>query len=80
MIDGGINDPEVRADWRGRGGLCGRHWRALPKGELAALLRGWLEQILADLEVFQRKYDYRHTHEPMGPEGDAWLRALGGEV
>jgi len=158
VIEGGINDPALRDDWRRRGGLCGRHWREardleapafplailtqdllaaelehpharvrcpacevqaaaegryleslrslpleavraalergrgfvclrhlrdLPEGELAGLLRARLRGILDDLEAFQRKYDHRHTHEPMGPEGDAWLRAiraLGGEV
>ena len=68
---------------RGRGFVCLRHLRDLPEGELAGLLRTRLRQILDDLEAFQRKYDHRHTHEPMGPEGDAWLRAiraLGGEV
>ncbi len=67
----------------GRGFVCLRHWRALPAGERSALLRGRLEEILRGLAEFQRKYDYRHVDEPMGPEGDAWLRAvraLGGEV
>jgi hypothetical protein len=26
VIEGGINDPETRADWRRRGGLCPHHW------------------------------------------------------
>ncbi len=158
VVEGGVNDPAVRDDWRRRGGLCPRHWREarnleapafplaivaedilrselsgprgnpdcpacqvereaeerylqtlqklpldrvrqalaggrgfvclrhrrrLPAGDLAALLDERLKQILSDLSEFQKKYDYRHAAEPMGPEADAWLRAiraLGGEV
>ena len=158
VIEGGVNDPAVREDWRRRGGLCPRHWRTarelespafslaiisedllrsrlqgsfaepdcpacavereaeeryldslrnlplekvrealeggrgfvcirhrsrIPAGGLSRLLDRRLEQILEDLAEFQRKYDYRYTNEPMGPEGDAWLRAiraLGGDV
>jgi len=158
VIEGGVNDPELRADWRRRGGLCPRHWREareldapafplaivtedllrtaleegwreprcpacvveaeaerrylqslqrlspvqvrealaegrgfvclrhrrqLPEGELTAILDERLRLLVDDLAEFQRKYDYRHADEPMGPEADAWLRAiraLGGEV
>ena len=27
VLRDGVNDVHVRADWRKRGGLCGRHWR-----------------------------------------------------
>ena len=158
VVEGGVNDPAVRADWRRRGGLCSRHWRdarelespafslaivaedllrfqikehgkapdcpacaverdaeerylqsllqlpmeqvrralaggrgfvclrhrrRIPEGELASILDERLELILRDLAEFQRKYDYRFADEPMGPEGDSWLRAiraLGGDV
>ncbi len=159
VIEGGINDPETRADWRRRGGLCRHHWGVargleapalplailaedlleeglkgrlprpprcpacaveaeaearylaaiaalpepqlfsalaagkgflcldhlarLPEGKKKARFRARLEEILADLGVFQKKHDYRFAKEPMGRERDAWLRAvraLGGTV
>ena len=67
----------------GHGFVCVRHRRRKPEGELASILDERLELILRDLAEFQRKYDYRFTDEPMGSEGDSWLRAiraLGGDV
>jgi hypothetical protein len=52
VLGSGINDPQLRSDWRRRGGLCGRHWGvlrtldapALPAAILAQdLLRSYLE-------------------------------------
>ncbi len=72
-----------RALAEGRGFLCLRHWARLPQGPLRQRFRERLEGILEDLAEFQRKYDYRHSDEPMGEARDAWLRAvraLGGAV
>ena len=98
VIEGGINDPETRylaaiealpeprlfaALAAGKGFLCLNHLARLPEGKKKARFRARLEEILADLEVFQRKHDYRFAKEPMGRERDAWLRAvraLGGAV
>jgi len=34
------------------------------------------ERLLAQLSEFIRKNDYRFRDEPVGEEGDAWLRAI----
>lgn len=34
------------------------------------------EALIAELGEFVRKNDYRFQHEPVGPEGTAWLRAV----
>jgi hypothetical protein len=35
-----------------------------------------LEAVRAELLEFLRKQDYQHSHEPMGSEGNAWLRSI----
>jgi hypothetical protein len=34
------------------------------------------EHLLGELKEFMRKSDYRFTREPMGGEGDSWMRAV----
>lgn len=73
--------------WRERfsrsDGFCLRHFReALTRGEAPDSIR-WivedhrrrLRQLVADLEEYIRKHDYRFSHEPYGPERDAYTRA-----
>jgi hypothetical protein len=73
----------VAALGQGRGFLCLAHLERLADPELRALLRQRLGAMLDDLTEFIRKSDYRHATEPVGAEGDSWLRgirALGGDV
>lgn len=37
VLGDGVNDVDVRADWRSRGGLCGKHWRVWRSLETPAL-------------------------------------------
>lgn len=73
--------------WRERvarsDGLCLFHLRrTLVAGEVPDRIR-WivedhrrrLQGLLADLEEYIRKHDYRFSHEPYGPERDAVVRA-----
>lgn len=68
---------------RGRGFLCVHHLERLREGSTRALFRDRLETLLAELEEFRRKQDYRFADEAPGSERDSWLRAvraLGGDV
>jgi hypothetical protein len=65
-------------------GLCLPHIRLLLRGPvpaatgtafLAAQRRIW-QRIKAELEMFQRKSDINHADEPIGAEGDSWIRAI----
>lgn len=60
----------------GRGFLCLRHLEMLPESPLRQRFVVRLQDILGEIEEFQRKNDWRYIDEPMGPEGDSWLRAM----
>jgi hypothetical protein len=48
-------------------------------GSLRRLLRhqdAIMNRLIAELDEFQRKSDYRFQEEPIGQEGDAWQRAI----
>lgn len=75
---------EVRAALIRDGGLCLPHLRLAlqvpgPAAGYQALLAAQREAwsaLMAELDEFIRKNDYRFQHEPMGDERDSWLRAL----
>lgn len=75
---------EVRAALIQGGGLCLPHLRLTlqtsgPAAGYQALLAAQREAwsaLMAELDEFIRKNDYRFQHEPLGDERDAWLRAL----
>lgn len=75
---------EVAAALEGAPGLlCVDHLDALPRGPLKTLFGARLEALVAELDEFIRKQDYRFRSEGVGEERDAWLRAiraLGGRV
>jgi hypothetical protein len=75
VLGDGVNDVDVRADWRGRGGLCPRHWRVwrsleAPALSSAVLLRDLLEHDMA------RRLGGGAAPATGGRQG--LLRALGG--
>lgn len=78
-----LDDREVRADLARSAGLCLPHLRQVVEmadpaaaAELIALQReAWL-RLLGELGEFIRKQDYRFRDEPVGTEGDSWIRAL----
>jgi hypothetical protein len=78
-------DKGMQAALDGSAGLCLPHVRralALARDEASfAFLRGLMEAklngLVAELDEFIRKNDYRFTHEGFGAEGDSWKRAIG---
>jgi Family of unknown function (DUF6062) len=44
--------------------------------QLIAIQRGRYARLVAELEEFCRKHDYRFSREAWGSESDAWLRAI----
>ncbi len=79
-----IGEIEFVEVFRGTGGLCIVHLDQAtgiaPGGaDLDRLLAIEVELLLSldgELGEFLRKQDYRFRHEPIGPEGDSWIRAL----
>ncbi len=66
---GGLCLPHLRLALQASGPAAG--YQAL----LAAQREAW-SALMAELDEFIRKNDYRFQHEPMGDERDSWLRAL----
>ena len=62
-------------------GLCVRHALQIPEGRATDLAHRHADarvSVLAwEVEETARKYAWAYRHEPSGPEGDAWLRAMG---
>ncbi len=52
-------------------GMPAAHFEALREVELAH----W-QTLIGELGEFVRKHDHRFRHEPIGKEGDAWIRAI----
>ena len=78
-----LDDAEMIAAFRQSSGLCLPHLRTalgraqpLQAGRLKAEQLVIWQRLIAELDEFIRKLDYRFSHEPMGDEGDAWIRAL----
>lgn len=80
-----IDEPEIIDHLPQAGGLCWPHVRLalrrpVDQARLHSLLRLQRqagEQLLAELDEFIRKQDYRFKDEGIGSEGDSWRRALG---
>lgn len=78
-----LEDGEMLAALRASAGLCAPHLRTAmsrARGDQMERLKAeqlviW-QRLIAELDEFIRKLDYRFTHEGMGAEGDAWDRAL----
>jgi len=77
-------DPEFVEKVRAADPLCLPHYRhgieqqASP-AQFQTLREIQIEhwnQLIADLGEFVRKHDHRFRHEPVGQEGDAWIRAI----
>ncbi len=78
-----LADPEIATAYRQAGGLCLPHLRLLldrAHGAQAATLRAWqlaaYQDLRGQLDELIRKHDYRFQGEPIGPEADAWQRAV----
>jgi hypothetical protein len=79
-----LNDARLGPAFTASAGLCLPHLRqALGQAEDEAQRRSLLaaqrliwQRLLAELNEFIRKNDYRFREEGFGVEGDSWLRAL----
>lgn len=56
-------------------GLCLLHMELACAQAVLPVQQHWVERLLADLEEFLRKHDYRFLDEPRGPEMMTWRRA-----
>ncbi len=80
----GLADAEMRGAFEAGPGLCVPHFLfALDKTPDAGRRQGLIQaqekrfkEMLADLEEFCRKHDYRFRKEGFGKEGDSWIRAV----
>jgi len=79
-----LPDPALNAAYRASDGLCLPHLRGLfaviEDAERAAQVVDiqmtiW-ERLHADLELFSLKNRAENQHQPMGREGDSWLRVV----
>ncbi len=75
VLGDGVNDVDVRADWRRRGGLCPRHWRVWRSLEAPALSSAVLLRDLLETEL-RRQLGGDAAPAADGPQG--FLRALAG--
>ncbi len=81
-----LDDARLGPVFTASAGLCLPHLRrALGQAEddeqrrsLLVAQRAIWQRLLAELNEFIRKNDYRFRHEGFGLEGDSWLRALAG--
>jgi hypothetical protein len=79
-----LDDPRLRQAYLASAGVCLPHLRRalrLMEGDaqrqaLLDVQRAIWQRLLAELDEFIRKNDYRFRGEGFGPEGDSWLRAL----
>jgi len=79
-----IEDPEFQQSYAEGEGLCYEHLLAVLRlaqtpNEVRCLVEPQIvryEAMLHEMDEFIRKRDHRFRHEPMGDEGDVWLRAM----
>lgn len=84
MLNRSLSDGEFADAFKSSAGLCRPHFAAacelaLDRHTLTALQQAESEinqRLLAELDEFIRKQDYRFTSEGFGAEGDAWVRAI----
>ncbi|MBK8029423.1 MAG: hypothetical protein IPK17_07875 [Chloroflexi bacterium] len=78
-----LDEPNVRTAFTASAGFCLPHFRMLLKESQrdevrAVLIEGqaaiW-KALIAELELFRYKVDPRWDGDPMGPEGNSWVRA-----
>jgi hypothetical protein len=71
----------VRDRYEQSHGLCVRHALQITEGRATDLAHRHADARVAvlawEVEETARKYAWAYRHEPSGPEGDAWLRAMG---
>ena len=84
LLDELATNPAMREKFEASPGLCFAHFelvwhRSQTREERQLLSRVQREaatRLLADLSEHVRKHDHRYRHETVGPERDAWRRAM----
>jgi hypothetical protein len=76
VLGDGVNDVDVRTDWRRRGGLCPRHWRVWRSLEAPALSSAVLLRDLLEHEMDQQL----GGGAPAPNRRQGFLRSLGGSA
>jgi hypothetical protein len=78
----GLMDEEIKQLYFESYGLCMNHFSqaiesATPEAAELMIQKQVevLKKLNGDLEEYSRKLDYRYSHEPMGEEQTAWIRA-----
>ena len=79
-----VTEPDMRAAFERSAGFCVPHFFIVIGSAKAPDVRAYVTQVhrekyaelARDLAEFERKHDYRFTHEAMGKEGDSWSRAV----
>ncbi len=80
----GLQEEEFYSSFKDSFGLCLSHLLGVLKkckeGKTAGLILrielGKMRSLIGELKEFQRKHDYRFSHEGFGKEGDSWIRAI----
>jgi hypothetical protein len=83
VLRSNLGEAEIEQAYRLAGGLCLPHLREVlgrARGRETATLRSWqlaaCRDLRGQLDELIRKHDYRFQGEPIGAEGDAWVRAV----
>ena len=81
LVDASLALRPVRDRYEQSHGLCVRHALQIPEWRATDLAHRHADARVAvlawEVEETARKYAWAYRHEPSGPEGDAWLRAMG---
>jgi hypothetical protein len=80
----GMAEPDMRNAFERSAGFCVPHFFTVIESAKPPDVRKYVNQIqqdkyadlLHDLNEFNRKHNYRFSHETMGKEGDSWARAV----
>ena len=79
-----IKEPAFNRLYKDSDGLCLKHLRLLVNKssdpsithEIINIEKEKLAKLISQLQEYQRKHDYRFSHEAFGVEKDSWLRAI----
>jgi len=80
----GLEEPDMRDAFENGSGFCVPHFFHVLESAKKMAIREYIiavqrlkyQTLLNELSEFQRKNDYRFSHEPMGTEADSWSRAV----
>jgi len=84
LIIKNLKEPAFNELYKNSDGLCLKHLKLLIEyssdskitQEIINIERENILSLISDLQEYQRKHDYRFSHEPFGKEKDSWIRAV----